>query len=69
MITPLMVYVYLFGVRILFVCTIRKSMLEVVCEVTNQTRSKTTHMTLSSKASGFSICIFYLYPSNAYNNV
>jgi hypothetical protein len=28
-----MVYVYLFGVHILFVCTIRKSMLEVDCEV------------------------------------
>jgi hypothetical protein len=26
-------------------------------------------MTLSSKASEFSLCIFYLYPSNAYNNV
>jgi hypothetical protein len=26
-------------------------------------------MTLSSKASGFSLCIFYLYPINAYNNV
>jgi hypothetical protein len=33
MITPVMVYVYLFGVRILFICTIRKSMLEVDCEV------------------------------------
>jgi hypothetical protein len=33
MITPIMVYVYLFGVRILFVCKIRKSMLEVDCEV------------------------------------
>jgi hypothetical protein len=30
---PVMMYVYLFGVRILFVCTIRKSMLEVDCEV------------------------------------
>jgi hypothetical protein len=29
MITPVMVYVYLFGVRIFFVCTICKSMLEV----------------------------------------
>jgi hypothetical protein len=27
------VYVYLFGVHILFVCTIHKSMLEVDCEV------------------------------------
>jgi hypothetical protein len=26
-------------------------------------------MTLLSKVSGFSLCIFYLYPSNAYNNV
>jgi hypothetical protein len=33
MITPVMVYVYLFGVRILLVCTIRKSMLEVDSEV------------------------------------
>jgi hypothetical protein len=33
MITPVMVYVYLFGVHILFVCTIHKSMLEVDCEV------------------------------------
>jgi hypothetical protein len=33
MITPVMVYVYLCGVRILFVCTIRKSMLEVGYEV------------------------------------
>jgi hypothetical protein len=33
MITPVMVYVYLFGVPILFVCTIRKSMLEVDCGV------------------------------------
>jgi hypothetical protein len=30
---PVMVYAYLFGVRILFVCTIRKSMLQVDCEV------------------------------------
>jgi hypothetical protein len=29
MITPMMVYVYFFGVCILFVCMIRKSMLEV----------------------------------------
>jgi hypothetical protein len=33
MISPVMVYVYLFGVRILFVCTIHKSMLEVDFEV------------------------------------
>jgi hypothetical protein len=33
MITPVMVYVYLLGVCILFVCTIRKSMLEVDCGV------------------------------------
>jgi hypothetical protein len=33
MITPVMVYVYLFGVCILFVCTIQKSMLEVDCGV------------------------------------
>jgi hypothetical protein len=33
MITPVTVYVYLFGVRILFVFMIRKSMLEVDCEV------------------------------------
>jgi hypothetical protein len=33
MITPVMVYVYLLGVRILFVCIIRKSMLEVDCGV------------------------------------
>jgi hypothetical protein len=33
MIIPIMVYVYLFGVRILFVCTIHKSMLEVDREV------------------------------------
>jgi hypothetical protein len=33
MITPIMVYVYLFGVCILFVCMIHKSMLEVDCEV------------------------------------
>jgi hypothetical protein len=33
MITPVMVYVYLFDVCIFFVCTIRKSMLEVDCEV------------------------------------
>jgi hypothetical protein len=26
-------------------------------------------MILSSKASGSSLCIFYLYPINAYNNV
>jgi hypothetical protein len=26
-------------------------------------------MTLLSKASGFSLYIFYLYPINAYNNV
>jgi hypothetical protein len=26
-------------------------------------------MTLSSKTSGFSLCIFCLYPINAYNNV
>jgi hypothetical protein len=31
-------------------------------------RSRTTHMKLLSKASGFSLCIFYLYPINAYNN-
>jgi hypothetical protein len=52
-----------------FLCTIRKSMLEVDCGVDNQTRSRTTHWTLSSKASGFYLCIFYLYPINAYNNV
>jgi hypothetical protein len=33
MITPVMVYVYLFGICILFVCTIRKSMLQVDCGV------------------------------------
>jgi hypothetical protein len=33
MITPIMVYVYLFGVCILFVCMIHKSMLEVDCVV------------------------------------
>jgi hypothetical protein len=33
MIIPVMVYVYLFGTRILFVYTICKSMLEVDCEV------------------------------------
>jgi hypothetical protein len=33
MITPMMVYVYLFGVYNLFVCTIHKSMLEVDCGV------------------------------------
>jgi hypothetical protein len=33
MITSVMVYVYLFGVCILFVCTIHKSMLEVDCGV------------------------------------
>jgi hypothetical protein len=33
MMTPVLVYVYLFGVRILFVCVIRKSMLEVDCEL------------------------------------
>jgi hypothetical protein len=33
MITSVVVYVYLFGVCIPFVCTIRKSMLEVDCEV------------------------------------
>jgi hypothetical protein len=33
MITPVMVYVYLFSVCILFVCMIRKSMLEVDYEV------------------------------------
>ena len=33
MITPVLVYVYLFGVHIFFVCVIRKSMLEVDCEV------------------------------------
>jgi hypothetical protein len=33
MITHVMVYVYLFGVCILFVCTIHKSMLEFDCEV------------------------------------
>jgi hypothetical protein len=33
MITPVMVYVYLFGICILFVCTIRKSMLEDDYEV------------------------------------
>jgi hypothetical protein len=34
MITHVMVYVYSFGVHILlYVCTIRKSMLEVDCEV------------------------------------
>jgi hypothetical protein len=33
MITPVLVYVYLFGVRILFVCMVRKSMLGVDCEV------------------------------------
>jgi hypothetical protein len=33
MITPVMVYVYLFSVCILFVCTIHKSMLEVDYEV------------------------------------
>jgi hypothetical protein len=33
MITLIMVYVYLFGVCILFVCMIRKSMLEVDYEV------------------------------------
>jgi hypothetical protein len=31
--TPVLVYVYLFGVRILFVCAIRKSMLEVDSEL------------------------------------
>jgi hypothetical protein len=34
MVTPVMVYVYLYDVCILlYVCTIRKSMLEVDCEV------------------------------------
>jgi hypothetical protein len=44
-------------------------MLEVDCEVDNETCSRTTQRKLSSKASGFSLCIFYLYPINAYNNV
>jgi hypothetical protein len=52
-----------------FVCAIRKSMLEVDCEVDEPNTFGTTRRTRSSKASGFSLCIFYLYPINAYNNV
>jgi hypothetical protein len=39
-----------------FVCTIRKSMLEVDYEV-EEPNSFETHRTLSCKASGFSLCI------------
>jgi hypothetical protein len=48
---------------------IRKSMLEVDYEVDEPNSFEDNHRTLSSKASGFSLYIFYLYPSNAYNNV
>jgi hypothetical protein len=68
MITPVLVYVYLFGRTYYFVCTLRKSMLEVDCELDEPNTSRTTHRKPLSKASGFSLCIFYLYPINAYNN-
>jgi hypothetical protein len=40
-----------------FVCMIRKSMLEVECEVDEPNTFEDDHMTLSCKASGFSLCI------------
>jgi hypothetical protein len=44
-------------------------MLEVDCEVDKPNTFEDDPHETSSKASGFSLYIFYLYPINAYNNV
>jgi hypothetical protein len=52
-----------------FVFTIRKSMLEVDCEVGEPNSFEDDPQDTFVQASGFALCIFYLYPNKAYNNV
>jgi hypothetical protein len=51
-----------------FVCTIRNSMLEVDCEVDEPNSFEDDPHDIFM-ASGIFLCILYLYPNNAYNNV
>jgi hypothetical protein len=69
MITPVMVYVYLFGVSILFVCTIHKSMLEVDCEVDEPNSFEDDPQDTFEQGKWILPLNFYLYPNNAYNKV
>jgi hypothetical protein len=69
MITPVMVYVYLFGIRILFVCTIRKSMLEIDCEVDEPNSFEDDpHDTFEQGKWILPLHILFV-SNNAYNNV
>jgi hypothetical protein len=55
-----MVYVYLFGVCFLFVCTIYESILEADFVVEDQNMFEDEPREPLTKASGFSLCIFIL---------
>jgi hypothetical protein len=69
MITHVMVYVYLFSVHIFFVRMIRKSMLEVDCEVDEPNSFEDDPHDTFVQGNGILPLHFYLYPKNAYNNV
>jgi hypothetical protein len=58
-----------FGVCIHFVCTIRKSMLEVDCGVDEPNSFEDDPHDTFEQGKWIPLCIFYLYPINAYNNV
>jgi hypothetical protein len=68
MITHVMVYVYLFGVHI-FLCTIRKSMLEVDCKVDEPNSFEDDPQDTFEQGKWILTLHFYLYPNNACNNV
>jgi hypothetical protein len=69
MITLVMVYVYLFGIHILFVSTIHKSMLEVDCEVDKPNLFEDDPQDTFEQGKWILPLHIPLYPSNAYNNV
>jgi hypothetical protein len=52
-----------------FVCMIRKSMLEVDCEVDEPNSFEDDPQETFEQGNEFSLCIFYLYPINAYNDI
>jgi hypothetical protein len=69
MITHVMVYVFFIWRTYSFVCTIRKSMLEVDCEVDEPNTFEDDPHDTFEQGKWILPLHFYLYPNNTYNNV